>query len=437
MSKNKFLVVLVAVFATLACTSCSSIVYEEKEPYIYNSSKELYPGIYYVLNHDNARYRDVVISKFDTENNVYVFTNVSGADGLNLANFTLTVSVNSDGSLQYDIADEKVKAVSDLNYQRVSSFSTLFDIRTVTNAYNTYLPQVMNDEALYETTKSEADSVLSLVSNKTSEKQPAVTEMSEERPSVSKTQTPIENTEVSTEVKTNGKLIYPVLGSVYNNLKENNPAFKDSYATSFDFFGNSMKIAYVKTYDEETLQAFTYTVTVYLENDVLKIAIEDIKENKDVAVAMVMGNKGSVSFDPNGILDLYKKGFESVFKDDASYEQAKTEFLSDPINLYLALDETTDIGRESIIESLADTKLSINTELKDVEKNVIKQYEKFTYKASAYIIWTELIHKQMVINYYTNDKTIAIKAKDAKVIFEGYIASYNPVSHTLVITTEK
>ncbi len=118
------------------------------ESFIFDFSKDFYPGIGYVFLNGSS-FKESYFSKADVVKNEYVIEKVTAYAALVPIYLTLKVSVQKDGGLSYEYSDLYYK--KDLKKTEMTS---LVLVSGITKDFDTLLPKVFGDEKLYNATKA-------------------------------------------------------------------------------------------------------------------------------------------------------------------------------------------------------------------------------------------------------------------------------------------
>lgn len=143
MKKKLSVIVMCALFTCLGFAAKA-----KAQKFVFDFSKDFYPGVGYVYLNSNA-FRDSVFKKADIIKNEYIIEKVRTTAALVPITLTLKVTVEKDGTLTY--------AYSDLEYVKDGSsleMTPLVAVGSITNDFDKLLPQVFSDEAKYNAAKA-------------------------------------------------------------------------------------------------------------------------------------------------------------------------------------------------------------------------------------------------------------------------------------------
>lgn len=132
----------------LAVAMVGVVFAAKAEQFIFDFSKDFYPGIGYVYLNSSI-FKDAYFAKADVLKNEYTIEKVSGSVALVPVWLTLKVSLQKDGKLSYEY--------SDLRYKKDNTkteVTPLFAASSITSQFDKLLPVVFSDEAKYIATKS-------------------------------------------------------------------------------------------------------------------------------------------------------------------------------------------------------------------------------------------------------------------------------------------
>lgn len=396
--KNNPLFLLVMLVAGI--TPCfAKTVSAEVPAYVYTGEKPIYPAIIYAVIHGNdAKWKEAKLASFDIEKNVYVFDEINGTDGIKLAKFTLTVTV-TNGNIEYAYSNIRTKGITDRAWASASSFF-LFDKRVISNHFNTMLPKVMGDAALYESALQEADKIVG--------------------PQKS-TAKPIS----FTCANPNGKPFYPAFFTSYVNAKTKLPALKYSEIASMDTFANTFVISNVIMANGMTPQM--YDINISIKDGAICFDTANIQKlSSSLIMKMSDSDLDNLPvFDVSAITNELGKKIVSTMADAPSYAQAKKEFLSNTTALLSLMKSLTQITQEDFIETeLKNSEVSYTGEISAVEKNTVKEYPAYKYKMTM-ILWHPVLKTiEGHIYYYTNSIPLSRTANGAVITVDGVFANY-------------
>lgn len=320
---------LLAILMVTGGLLCAATVSTEVPEYVWDQGKPLYPALVYAVTHGQGNHWvDAVLSAIDIDKNEYVIKNVNGNSGLKLARFTLTITVNN-GRLTYATSEIQTRTPGRGAWGNASSL-VMFDMRILSNHFNTVLPQVMNDSALYATAISESAALFSLMNRLPPEASRIVSDS-------------LENPE--------NRLFYPAVYKIFNEIKAQFPGMGRSVLKIDDVAANRFSIGPVIVPAASAIKV--YTLSVVYQDGFLNYGITNIKDpsSADLASLNEQGLKALPVFLIGDFARSMTPGISRIFANQAEYSNAKQEFLSDPLRLILTVQDLNTIVLTEFINS--------------------------------------------------------------------------------------
>ncbi len=142
MKKKTMVIGLMALLGSIAFAK------PKVQKFVFDFSKDFYPGIGYVYLNDYC-FKDSVFVKADVIKNEYIIEKVKCTAALVPITLTLKVNLEKDGSLSYDYSDLKY-----VNDGSSTQLTPLVLVSSITNAFDKLLPQVFSDESKYNAAKA-------------------------------------------------------------------------------------------------------------------------------------------------------------------------------------------------------------------------------------------------------------------------------------------
>lgn len=389
--------------------------------YVYSGEKPLYPALIYAAFHDNnSHFKNARITTADTDKNIYVFENVVGNDGLKLAKFTLTITLDGN-MLRYDYSDLKAKKIRDKGYSSVKRF-LLFDKRTISNIFNTTIPLVMGDEALYAKAKEEAEKIIGpqkISGNSSNGSTIGVLDIEYQN--------------------TLGKPLYPSMIHAYSEAKQAVASLKYSEIKSCDILNNTMTISKIMSANGMSPQM--YNISVGYSEGILHFEAEDLKAF-DTSIMMLMDDSELENIPAYDFEKIAKSISDRIAKSNADeklYAGNKSAFFSNELLLVNSVQTVTEITQEDFLNEIKNTPVEYSLKLSEASMNKVKAYADYKYRLT-FLVWHP-VGKTIIghIYYYTNDKDLAKTAKDSKVTINGVLDSYTsgPVTVDFNVVEQK
>ena len=140
--------ILTFLFAVTLTASIFAAPKSKAKSFTFDFSKDFYPGIGYVCLNGSC-FKDAYFVKADVVKNEYVFEKVTCLAAMVPIYLTLTVTVQKDGSLNYEYTDLYYK-----KDDKKTELTPLVSVSSITKNFDTLLPKVFEDEKLYNETKA-------------------------------------------------------------------------------------------------------------------------------------------------------------------------------------------------------------------------------------------------------------------------------------------
>lgn len=400
----KRFVVLFSMFLFVSLLPCSAkIVSKEVEAFLYSGDKPLYPAIIYSIVHgEKSHFKDAKIANVDIAKNAYIINDVSGSDGLKLVRFTLTITVNN-GTLVYEISNRSSKGIKDKSYSPTKSF-LMFDERVISNNFNTIMPTIMNDDAMYETAKQEASAY---IGKQTAAKFDPSQTASFDSPNAS------------------SKAYYPAFVKAYADSKAKFATLKYSTIKSVDCLNNTFVISKVLAENGSAPQMYDIAITV--ASGKLNYSIKNAQA-MDTAIMMKMSDQeleNIASFEFGNIAAALSSDINTVISDNTVYANAKSAFCSNAELLVASVSSLTNITKPDFVKEIKNTPVSITGEITAVDLNTNKTYSGYKYRLTM-LIWRPVVKTiDGHLYFYTNSPELSKTPKDATLTFDGTLVDYN------------
>jgi hypothetical protein len=372
-------------------------------PYTYNGDKPIYPAVHHAVINGNKSYWGESAFTVPSPNTV-VINNVRVSDGLRLADFTLRISlVNNVVTYQFSNIRQGSPIGSRTTWTSVNRFSQSNRETIFTDYFNTEIPKVMENEALYASAKEAADRSLGSASGI------AVNSGS------SATNTGSQNYSLSIQNPQN-YLLYPAVGAAFTSLNESLGG--KARLRDIDCLGNEFTI--VNCAAAIRSSAISYQIKIaYRDNQLLF-------EFSNIVSAIMQFSDAEIEtlprFATQRTADQIKAQIERVLANAAAYADAKKAFLANNAFLNRAFVPVTTMLRDEFASTLfKDGEIGLNARISDVRQNKNAEFSNYTIEISASLYDDTASDRRRVftVSLYTNDSSLSRLRDGEHVILSG------------------
>jgi hypothetical protein len=380
------------VFMVLLSVSFVTVV--NADPYTYTGDKPIYPAVYQALLNDAKSKSMWGASKTTVSDpNTVVIENVRVNDLLNLADFTLRISLENN-VLTYQFSDIKESPPGkNYNWSSMDKFIQPGREQIFINYFNKEIPKVMENEALYAKAKAAADKSLGGPSGGDA--------------------LVLQNPQKY--------LIYPAVGAAFNNIKESLGA---KTANLYDIGCLDDEFVIRNCFGvRSSLDYIEYQIKISYKEGQFTINFIDVKK-ADASMLMIYSDNdiGKMSrFDTKKIADQLKTQIEKSLATADAYKAAKKAFFENNAFLSRALYPLTNFTKDEFVEKiLKDEELSFSASVFDVKKNDIAEFKNYTAIISATLpVEGSSSYFAPHVTLYTSDSSLTRLKTGEKVTLSG------------------
>jgi len=379
----------------------------------YTGEKPIYPAVYQaILNGNKAHWSESKVSVPDP--NIIVIEHVRVSDVLKLADFTLRISLeNNVVTYQFSNIREKLPLGKD-DWARVDKFVQRDREQIFINFFDTEIPKVMGNEALYASAKAAADKSLG--------GPPGGGALSYTMP--------LQNP--------HNYLLYPAVGAAVNNLK-GIPGAKLVNLRDIDCLDNKFTISGFVA-ERKVTDIISYQVKLAYKDNQLNFEISDIKPIGTEIMQFSDKEIGSMpKFDTQKTADQLKAQIEKSLADETVYNAAKKAFLENNDFLNRAFAPVTGVLMDEFTaEIFKGGEIGLSVSISDVKKNDNAEFKDFAFLVSASLFTSPPLSKLFAsVLLYTNDTALARLKQSEKLTLSGqFVRLENSTLYTRIIMTK-
>jgi hypothetical protein len=325
--------------------------------YRYTGDKPIYPAVIQAITNGGKSYWSE--SKVTVMNpNTIVAENVRVSDGIQLAEFTLRISLENE-VVTYQFSNIRKKPPATSNWTQVDKFSQSGREQIFTSYFDKEIPKVMGNEANYAKAKEAADKKLGGAPNS----------------GALKFSLALQNPQ--------NYLIYPAVGEAFNSLKA---VFGAKTADLYDIscLDNEFTIKNcVATRGE--FNYISYWIKIAYQQNQLAIEFTNI-ERMDASFMTIYDRELETltRFITDNISDQLKTQIEKSLANADAYKAAKKAFLENNNFLSRAFSPINSILMDEFTTKLfKDGEISLTGIIVDVKKNEKAEFKNYTMEISA------------------------------------------------------
>ncbi|MDR0313652.1 MAG: hypothetical protein LBI14_08635 [Treponema sp.] len=375
--------------------SCMTI--QDVPPYTYTGDKAIYPAVHYaIVNGNSAYWRNSQISVPDP--NTVVIEHVLVSDGIRLADFTLRISlVNNVVTYQFSNIRQKPPTGPDSDWVRVDRFSQSDRELIFTSYFNTEIPKVMENDALYARAKEAADRSLggSVGGGALSYSLPL--------------QNPL------------NYLLYPAVGAAFASLKgslgEKTATIRDIYCLDNEFTIQGCVA------ERGRADLITYQIKITAQGNQLGISFVNIEPIGSYLMQYTAAEIEALPrFDTQRIADQLKTQIERNLASAAIYNEAKKAFLANNEFLYRAFAPVTRAMMSEFAAALFDGEIALSVAILDVRQNDNAEFGNYATAIMAGLYTESSVSRLFAnITLYTNDASLARLRQSDRTTLSGQL----------------
>jgi len=371
----------------------------------YTGEKPIYPAVYQaVIKGKKAHWSESKATVLDP--NIIVIDHVRVSDGLKLADFTLRISLeNNVVTYQFSNIMEKLPLGKTSDWTRTDKFSQSGREQIFIDYFDTEIPKVMENEALYAKAKEAADK--SLGGSPKSGMAGAASGSGELNFSLA-----LQNPQ--------NYLLYPAVGAAFTSLKEILGA-KTANLRDIDCLDNKFTIRGCVA-ERKKFDMITYHIKIAYKDNQLTVEFTNIE---DIGSNIMQYSEKEVEsmpkFDTQKIANQLKAQIEQSLANANVYNAAKKAFLENNAFLSQALAPITKVLMDEFTTALfKGGEISLSMSISDVKKNDNAEFKNYATAISA-SLWTDppLPRSFAWIMLYTNDASLTRLKQSEKVTLSG------------------
>ena len=380
---SSFFVVLFAVsFVTVANAAPS-----------YTGEKPIYPAVYQaIIKGKKAHWSESKTTVSDP--NIIVIDHVRISDGLKLADFTLKISLeNNVVTYQFSNIMEKLPIGKSSDWARTDKFSQSDREQIFTDYFNTEIPKVMENEALYTKAKEAADK--SLGGPQKGGTANAASGSAELNFSLA-----LQNPQ--------NYLLYPAVGAAFTGLKGILGA-KTANLRDIDCLDNKFTIRDCVA-ERKALDMITYQIKIAYKDNQLTVEFTNIEPNSTAIIDYSDKEIESLPrFDTQKTTDQLKAQIEQSLANANVYNSAKKAFLENNSFLRRAFVPITKALMDEFSATLfRGGEIGLSVSILDVKKNENAEFKNYATAISAGLFADASTSGAFaLVTLYTNDAGLA------------------------------
>ena len=371
----------------------------------YTGEKPIYPAVYQaIIKGKKAHWSESKAVVVDP--NTIVIDHVRISDGLKLADFTLKISLeNNVVTYQFSNIMEKLPIGKSSDWSRADKFSQADREQIFTDYFNTEIPKVMENEALYTKAKEAADKSLGGAPK-------GGTAGAASGGGGLTLSFALQNPQ--------NYLLYPAVGSAFTGLKGILGA-KTANLRDIDCLDNKFTIqdcvAERKAYD-----MITYQIKIACKDNQLTFEFTNIEPiGSNIMQYSDKELESMPKFDTQKTANQLKAQIEQSLTNANVYNAAKKAFLENNSFLNRAFVPVTKMLMDEFTATLfKDGEIGMNVSILDVKKNENAEFKNFTIAISAGLYTESSTSGAFAfIMLYTNDAGLARLKQHEKVTLSG------------------
>ena len=406
---NHFAKSLIIVATVLLVVSCGTIkTLEDVPPYVHTSDKPIYPAVCHaIVSGHNSYWGNGVVAVPDP--NTVVVEHVRVSDGIKLSDFTLRISlVNNVVTYQFSNIRQRLPTGSNSDWTRVERFTQADRELIFTSWFNTEIPKVMGDEALYARAKEAADRRLGGAPGGSAPGGGALSYS-----------LPLQNPQ--------NYLLYPAVGAAFTNLKGSLLGANTASLGGIDALGNQFTIenCVAERSERRMRDLITYQIKIAYRDNQLTIEFTDIEP---IGATIMLYSNAELDaiplFDTQKTADQLKTQIERALASAAAYGEAKKAFLANNAFLSRAFRPITGMLREEFATALfKDGDIGLSARISDVRQNTNAEFRNYTTEIRATLYRDEttpsLSSSFASVYLYTSDTSLARLRQGENILLSG------------------
>jgi len=371
----------------------------------YTGEKPIYPAVYQaIIKGKKANWSESKATVPDP--NIIIIDHVRVSDGLKLADFTLRISLdNNVVTYQFSNIMEKLPIGKASDWARVDKFLQSDREQIFTDYFNTEIPKVMENEALYTKAKEAADKSLG---------GPPGSGTANAAPG---------NAELNFSLVLHNPqnyLLYPAVGAAFTSLKGVLGA-KTANLGDIDCLDNKF-IIWDCVAQKKAFDMITYQIKLVCKDN--QLAVEFINIEPIGSNIMQYSDKELESmpkFDTQKIANQLKAQIEQSLANANVYNSAKKAFLENNAFLSRSLAPITKVLMDEFTTTLFKGEdIGLNVSILDVKKNENAEFKNYATAISAGL-YTEPSTSGAfaLVMLYTNDTGLTRLKQSEKTTLSG------------------
>lgn len=358
--------------------------------------KPIYPAVYQaILNGQKTVWSESKIANI-TDPNIVVINNVRTNDRLNIADFTLQISVENN-VVKYRFYDIKEKTLLSTTWTNRNEFAAKNTVeKSFTDFFDAEISKVMANENLYAQAKQTADR---------QNWAPRVVSAPAATPTTADQELnfslPLQNPQ--------NYLLYPAVGAAFTNIK-GSLGVKTAYLRDIDCLDNKFTIQ--RCVARRPRDLIAYQIKLAYKDNQLTVEFTNIEPNGSSLMQYMMSDndlESLPSFDTQKITDQLKTQIEQSLANANVYNSAKKAFLENNAFLRQAFIPITQVLMDEFTATLfKDGDISLSVSILDVKKNEKAEFKNYSIEISAGLYTEPSTSGAFAyITLYTNDAGLA------------------------------
>jgi len=344
---------LLSSFICMVLLSVSFVPAANAAPYTYTGDKPIYPAVYQAVISGNKSVWSQSKASFP-DFNTAVIDHVRTNDGINVADFTLRISLeNNVVTYRFSNVKTRLPVAKDSDFASVDKLQPKTE-QSFIDYFDKEIPKIMGNEALYAKAKEAADKSIGGPPGGG-----ALTySLALQNPQ--------------------NYLIYPAVAAAFNSLKQTLGKTSDLYDISCldnefviqNCFGVRGAIDYIE-----------YKIKIAYKEGKLNINFTDIKSGGGSSINAYESYEidKAAKFDTQKIVDQLKAQIEKSLASADAYKSAKKAFFENNSYLYRVLNSLTSFSKDEFVEKvLKGEELSFSASVSDVKKNEVAEFKNYT-----------------------------------------------------------
>jgi hypothetical protein len=373
--------------------------------------KPIYPAVYQAIqNGHKSVWSESRIANI-TDPNIVVINNVRTNDLLNVADFTLQISVENK-VVNYRFSNIKTRGQLSTTWTNRNDFASKTAVeKSFTDFFDAEISKIMANDSLYAQAKQTADqqnwAPRAAIANAPVGTETLIT-------------LPLQNP--------NNFPLYPAMGAALNATKSLLGAKTAAFATIDtldDIFVIDSCVA-----ERGRLDLVEYKIKIEYKDNNVNIAFFDVEKMSKTAMFYDTKDFSTFSkFDTQNIANQLKTKIEQTLINTTAYNTAKKEFLENNAFLYRAFSSVSNALKDEFIEKMFKGEVSFSVRVGDVKKNDKAAFSGYSYEIDCSCFMPVLNRIFLTVKLYTSDAVLARLKPGETLVLSGQFANYEDRSY--------